>query len=239
MFQIIFVLDILNGIVLHASGGRRENYKPIHITSKVCDSSNPLEIIKQLKPEQTYVADLNRLQKTGTDNYRLIKELSKHTVLMADTGIVTIEDIEPCLAVSSTAVIGTETADLNTIINASNRFPERVNVSIDIKHGRVLTTNQTILTPLDVISVLNKLDINHIIVLDLDRVGTSSGFNIELLEKLCAQSKHGILVGGGVRNMIDIETLDEIGVRGALIATAIHNGSISIEILNNPVVTVT
>ncbi len=239
MFQIIFVLDILNGIVLHASGGRRENYKPIHITSKVCDSSNPLEIIKQLKPEQTYVADLNRLQKTGTDNYRLIKELSKHTVLMADTGIVTIEDLEPCLAVSNTAVIGTETADLNTIINASNRFPGRVNVSIDIKHGRVLTTTKTILTPLDVISVLNKLEINHIIVLDLDRVGTSSGFNIELLEELCAQSKHDILVGGGVRNMSDIETLDEIGVCGALIATAIHNGSIPIEILNNPVVTVT
>jgi len=232
MFQTVFVLDILNGIVLHASGGRRENYKPIHITSKVCDSSDPLEIIKQLKPEQTYVADLNRLQKTGTDNYRLIKELSKHTVLMADTGIVTIEDLEPCLAVSNTAVIGTETADLNTIINASNRFPGRVNVSIDIKHGRVLTTTPTILKPLDIVTALNKREINNIIVVDLDRGGTNSGFNIELLEELCTQSEHDILVGGGIRNMKDIETLDNIGVRGALIATAIHNRNIPIKILN-------
>ncbi|CAD6493988.1 MAG: Histidine biosynthesis protein [Candidatus Argoarchaeum ethanivorans] len=232
MFQIVFVLDILNGIVLHASGGRRENYKPIHITSKVCDSPDPLEIIKQLKPEQTYVADLNRLQKTGTDNYRLIKELSKHTVLMADTGITTIEDLEPCLAVSNTAVIGTETADINTIINASKRFPGRVNVSIDIKHGRVLATNRATLKPIDIVSILNKLEINRIIVLDLDRVGTSSGFNIELLEELCTQSEHDILVGGGIRNMKDIETLDNIGVRGALIATAIHNGSIPTKILN-------
>ena len=232
MFQIVFVLDILNGIVLHASGGRRENYKPIHITSKVCDSSDPLEIIKQLKPEQTYVADLNRLQKTGTDNYRLIKELSKHTVLMADTGIVTIEDLEPCLAVSNTAVIGTETADINTIINASKRFPGRVNVSIDIKYGRVLATNRATLKPIDIVSILNKLEINNIIVLDLDRVGTSSGFNIELLEELCTQSEHDILAGGGIRNMEDIETLDNIGVRGALIATAIHNESIPTKILN-------
>ncbi|CAD6491514.1 MAG: Histidine biosynthesis protein [Candidatus Argoarchaeum ethanivorans] len=232
MFQIVFVLDILNGIVLHALDGRRENYKPIHITSKVCNSSDPLEIIKQLKPEQTYVADLNRLQKTGTDNYRLIKELSKHTLLMADTGIATIEDLEPCLAVSNTAVIGTETADINTIINASKRFPGRVNVSIDIKYGRVLATNRATLKPIDIVSILNKLEINNIIVLDLDRVGTSSGFNIELLEELCTQSEHDILAGGGIRNMEDIETLDNIGVRGALIATAIHNESIPTKILN-------
>jgi phosphoribosylformimino-5-aminoimidazole carboxamide ribotide isomerase len=231
MFRIVFVLDIFNGVVLHAAGGRRENYKPINTMSKICNNSNPIDIIKQLKPRETYIADLNRLQKTGTDNYEIISELSNYTVIMADTGIEEIQDIAWCLAIANTAVIGTETSNLNTIIKGADLYPGKINVSIDIKNGSLLTRDAALTNPLDLITVLNEVDINDIILLDLDRVGTNSGFNIILLEELSAQSNHDILVGGGVRSITDIETLDSIGVRGALVATAIHNGSIHEEIL--------
>lgn len=231
MFRVVFVLDIFNGVVLHAAGGQRKNYKPVHAMSRLCNNSNPVDIVKQLKPSETYVADLNQLQKTGTDNYRIIRELSRYTVTMVDPGIENLQDIARCLGVANTAVTGTETSGLETILKGADLYPGKINVSIDIKNGVLLTKEAALKNPLDLIPLLNEAEINNIILLDLDRVGTNSGFNISLLEEMTAQSEHDVLVGGGIRSITDLETLDSIGVKGALVATAVHRGDIPLELL--------
>jgi phosphoribosylformimino-5-aminoimidazole carboxamide ribotide isomerase len=78
MFRIIFVLDILNGKVVHAVKGEREKYGPIHNFSKVCESSDPLHIVDELSPRELYIADLNRLEGSGNndDGGKCIKLLS-------------------------------------------------------------------------------------------------------------------------------------------------------------------
>jgi phosphoribosylformimino-5-aminoimidazole carboxamide ribotide isomerase len=231
MFRVVFVLDIFNGVVLHATGGNRQNYQPVHIKSKICNTSDPLEILTQLKPRETYVADLNRLQKTGTDNHDLIKKISENTLVMADTGIETLEDIQACLAVAKRAVLGTETATLDTILKGAEKYPEKLNVSIDIKNGSILTSDERLSNPTELIRILNEVEIDTIIVLDLDRVGSNSGINTSLLEELCTRSDHSLLAGGGVRDLNDLETLKDLGVHGALVSTAIHSGSLPPEIL--------
>ena len=56
MFRIIFVLDILNGSVVHAVKGERSKYKPIK-GSMICESSDPFEIIDTVKPREIYMAE--------------------------------------------------------------------------------------------------------------------------------------------------------------------------------------
>ena len=107
-------------------------------------------------------------------------------------------------------------------------------MSIDIKHGKVLKQDPEIPSdPFEIVEALNGLPLKDLILLDMDRVGTASGFDPAFLGELALRSKHDVLLGGGVRNMEDLYTLGKIGVKGALVATAVHNGSVPLEWLKS------
>ncbi len=227
MFRIVFVIDILDGNAVHAIMGERAKYKPVK--SRVCDSSFPLDIISTLMPKEVYVADLNRLQHIG-DNFELIKKISGKTRTMADIGAKNMDDVEKCLEIAGTVILGTETASLELIKHATGRFPGRINVSIDIKNGRVLTKDRNLmLEPRELVKKLNEHNIRDIIVLELNKVGTGAGVDLGFLKEIMQASNHSVLVGGGIRDMGDINALKKIGISGALVATAVHNGRIPLE----------
>ncbi len=234
MFRIVFVLDICNHIVVHAQGGNRQNYQPIHKSSVLCNSSEPLAVIDAIKPKEVYIADLNILQGIGAHgtNFDDIRAVSQKVRTMLDPGISSLSDVGEALSLASNIVLGTETASFNTISSAASEFPGRVNVSIDIKSGRILTRDPDMPDdPLEVIGMLNDMDINDIIILDMDKVGTSSGVDSQFLSTIAASSNHDVLLGGGVKDISDIETLKDIGLKGALVATALHNGKIPLTII--------
>ncbi len=112
MFRIIFVLDILKGNAVHAISGERAKYQPIQ--SKVCSSSNPLEIVSELKPAEIYIADLDRLQHFG-NNFELIKKISAKAKTMVDIGAENMDDVRKCAEIAKTVILGTETASLDLI----------------------------------------------------------------------------------------------------------------------------
>jgi phosphoribosylformimino-5-aminoimidazole carboxamide ribotide isomerase len=234
MFRIIFVLDIFNRTVVHAQGGDRSEYKPIHFTSRICNNSNAKDIVETAKPKEVYIADLNNLEKVGKreKNFELIAAVAQKAKTMLDPGITEPEDAEAVLEIVHTAILGTETAHIQTIQELANKYPGRITVSIDKKNGKILTKDPTMPDdPIEIVTMLNDLDLKDIIILDLDRVGTSSGVDSQFLSKIVSISKHNVLLGGGVRNLEDIDILKKIGIKGALVATALHNGSIPLELV--------
>ncbi|NOR47670.1 MAG: phosphoribosylformimino-5-aminoimidazole carboxamide ribotide isomerase [Methanosarcinaceae archaeon] len=234
MFRIVFVLDIYNRTVVHAQGGNRQNYQPIHKSSVLCNTSKPIEVIDAINPKEVYIADLNILQGIGEHdtNFNDIRAVLQKVKTMLDPGISSLSDIGDTLSLASNVILGTETASLDTISRAASEFPGRVNVSIDIKNSRILTRDPDMPNdPIEVIGMLNNMDIRDIIILDMDRVGTSSGVDAQFLSTIAASSNHDVLLGGGVKDMSDIESLKDIGLKGALVATALHNGKIPIAMI--------
>jgi len=230
MFRIIFVLDILNGSVVHAIKGERSKYKPIQ-GSMICDSSDPFEVISAVKPHEIYIADLDHIQDIG-DNFEIIKNISGKTKTMVDIGVKNMDDVQKCAQIADTVIIGTETAFFEVIEMAATQFPGRINVSIDMKNGSVLTKDMTTEDrPEDIIKRLNNIEINEIILLDLGKVGTGAGIDENFLNNIADLSTHNIIVGGGIKNLDDIETLRRLGINGALAATALHNGNIPISFI--------
>jgi len=230
MFRIIFVMDILNGSVVHAVKGERSKYKPIH-SSMICDSSDPFQVISAVKPREIYIADLDHIQGIG-DNFEIIKKISGKTKNMVDIGVKNMEDVQKCADIAETVIIGTETASFDILEKAALQFPGRINVSIDMKNGYVLTKDTTLkVRPEDIIRRLNEIEIQEIIMLDLGKVGTSYGIDEIFLTKIADLSHHTILVGGGIKNLEDIETVRRLGINGALAATALHNGNIPISFI--------
>ncbi|MCZ7401163.1 MAG: HisA/HisF-related TIM barrel protein [Candidatus Methanoperedens sp.] len=227
MFRIIFVIDLLNGSVVHAVKGERSKYKPIK-DSMICDSSDPFEIISSVKPREIYIADLDHIQNIG-DNFEIIKKISGKTQTMVDIGVKNMADVKKCAEIADTVIIGTETASLEVIENAAIQFLGRINVSIDMKNGYVLTKDMTMeVRPEELVRRMNEIGIKDIIILDLGKVGTSAGINEIFLKKIAEISTHNILVGGGIKDVNDIEILEKSGISGALAATALHNGNIPI-----------
>ncbi|WP_342304120.1 HisA/HisF-related TIM barrel protein [Methanolobus sp. ZRKC5] len=229
MFRIIFVLDIFNRTVVHAQGGNRSEYKPIHFSSCICNTSNAVKIVDAVKPAEVYIADLNLLEKIGKreKNFDIIKAISENTKVMLDPGITSVSETEDVMEIVQSIILGTETASLDTIKTVISLYPGRVNVSIDKKNGKILTSDPSMPDdPFRIVELLNDYDLDNIIILDLDRVGTSSGVDSQFLSKIVSISEHNVLLGGGVRNVEDIKALEEIGIKGALVATALHNGSI-------------
>nr|WP_329957344.1 HisA/HisF-related TIM barrel protein [Methanosarcina barkeri] len=221
------MMDIFNRNVVLAKGGIREKYRPVSDSSTVCSSSDPVDIVELLHPREVYIADLNVLQDKGylETNVDVIREVSLKADTMLDFGISASQDVEKALSIAETAVIGTETGTLSAIKDAAYGNSGRISVSIDIKHGKVLKNDPELPeSPFEIVKLLNNLPLKDLIFLDLDRVGTASGFDPEFLRKLVECSRHSVLLAGGVKDMGDLFTLDKLGIKGALVATAVHSG---------------
>ena len=223
----IFVLDILNGAVVHAVRGERNRYEPIAGYSKIVSSSEPLDILHALRPQEVYVADLNQLIDQG-ENLAVIKEISAMAKTMADAGISKASDLD-CLPASVCPILGTETAPFKLMEELA---PQRnIVVSLDMMNRKVLARDALLAdeTPFQALQRLNHLPLDGVILLELNRVGTSSGLDMAFLEKALHISKHPLILGGGVKNEEDLRALEEMGFSGALVATAVHNGCVPVE----------
>ncbi|MDD3024690.1 MAG: HisA/HisF-related TIM barrel protein [Syntrophomonadaceae bacterium] len=230
------MMDIFNRNVVLAKGGVREKYRPVSDSSTVCSSSDPVDIVELLRPREVYIADLNVLQGKGPleTNTKVIREVSSKVDTMLDFGISASQDVEKALSIAGTAVIGTETGTLSAIKDAAYGNSGRISVSIDIKHGKVLNNDPELPeSPFEIVKMLNNLPLKDLIFLDLDRVGTASGFDPEFLRKLVECSRHSVLLAGGVKDMEDLFTLDKLGIKGALVATAVHSGMVPLSVMSS------
>ena len=108
---------------------------------------------------------------------------------------------------------------------------DRVVVSLDLKGDKILVKLgfDGCLSPICLLQDFKRMGVSQVIVLDLARVGSGEGVNIDFLKKVIADVGVDVYVGGGVRDINDLVELRNLGVSGALIATALHTGKISID----------
>jgi len=81
------------------------------------------------------------------------------------------------------------------------------------------------------LEILNTLK-TVVIVLTVDRVGTLNP-NFELVDYVLSKSENPVMVGGGVRNVEDLERLKEMGCSGAIVATAVYKGLIPLSFIRS------
>jgi len=231
MFRTILVLDIFDGVVVHALRGKREEYLPVADFSSVCETSDAADIARTLRPTEVYAADLNRIRGIG-DNFQVIKDVSEYCRTILSCGVRSAEDAALGLTIADTVTIGTENADFGVIGDACEMCDvSRLHVNIDLMDGRILTNTRISLTPPEAVERLNDYPINHLIIIDLTKVGTEYGIDLDLIGDAVARSDHPVIFGGGVRDLNDLDLLRDIGVAGALVATGVHNRAMPVDLL--------
>jgi phosphoribosylformimino-5-aminoimidazole carboxamide ribotide isomerase len=235
--DVIPVLDLMKGHVVHGMQGARERY--LHIESILTSSSAPLAVARALRKETGctafYIADLDAIQGTGHHN-DVISELAEDlgdVDLWVDAGVTEAVAAARLLAAGAGRVIvGSETL---TGLVALERIrdalpPGRLLISVDVGVDGVLSRSPELqgLGPLAACAVLVEQGFSQMILLALSQVGTGSGPDWSALEAVRGAFPHlSLIAGGGVRNPDDLRRLDGLGVAGALVATSLHHGWIT------------
>lgn len=228
--RVIPVVDIKNGVAVQARAGNREKYKPVE--SVLTTSLNPIQVanaLKKLNARELYVADLDAIERSGSNLGSVlgIKELGFDVLF--DCGISGVEDLEKLLDIGR-PVIGTETLSSLEELAKITRVCETV-LSLDFKGDGLLTKIEELrgVEIEELIKTLSSYDIAEIIYLDLERVGMSCGMREEVIKRMVQATSIPLLVGGGINDISDIRRMQALGVSGVLVATAIHRGRITKE----------
>ncbi len=236
--NIVPVLDLMNGLVVHGIKGDRAHYQPVK--SILTPTAEPVAVAQALQTETgckaLYIADLDAIQGVG-DNNAAIKKISTqlNVELWVDAGTATPGAIQRVLETGGdAAVIGSETLgtmeQLNVICNAIPR--EKLLFSIDITKGFVRSPTRELqdIPPLEAVSLLTDLGLDRFILLTLDAVGTAKGPDQELIYKAKQQFPSvAFTAGGGVKTPAHLKTLASIGAESVLVATSLHRGWINKE----------
>ena len=235
--RIIPVIDLLDGKVVQAVAGRREEYKPIKsVLTKASDPLSMAMAFQNLGLEEIYIADLNAICSRG-HNLNPIGQIASQSRMgvIVDAGFRRADEAEAYVRNGiNKIVLATETLEsFEEIPKIVDVYDLPVTASIDLKDGRVVAKSRHMKLPLtELIRKFEDKGASEIIILSLDRVGTSEGPNRRLVEEALNYATVPVLVGGGVRNIADIRYLKKSGAAGVLLATALHKGAITKDDLN-------
>jgi uncharacterized protein related to proFAR isomerase len=104
-------------------------------------------------------------------------------------------------------------------------------LSVDLRDGVLISPRPQLAGrgPEAAVRLARELGVRELLVIDLARVGSRAGPPLEAVTTLAAALPGvDVYAGGGVRDDRDLEALDRAGAVGALVATALHDGAITV-----------
>lgn len=223
--EVIPVIDLLNGAVVHARKGQRNQYSPIQsVLCKDCTAEKIVNSFLSLFPFKTvYIADLNAIMKIDNNN-SIIQHLVNsypHIQFWIDRGFTS--NSQPPTA-NITPVIGSESVTAE-VIDKFEALPSGFILSLDFlstwRLGYKRLFYDSALWP------------DKVIIMTLSKVGSDSGPDIRRLKYFQNQWPDTTFVAaGGLRDETDLEQLHNHGIKSVLVASALHSGKLTPDILS-------
>lgn len=209
--QVVPVIDIRNGAVVRAVGGRRDEYRPI--ATPLAATAAPRDVIAGLRSrfvfDALYTADLDAIEKRGDNRAAVAAIAAEHSGLSIwlDAG-----GREAPAGVET--VIGSESLRAPVIFNAQTLLS--LDFDADGFRGPPTVLGEAALWP------------SRVIVMTLSRVGADAGPDFSRLAQIIARAGgRRVYAAGGVRGADDLRRLRDMGCSGALVASALHDGRLT------------
>ncbi len=221
--DVIPVIDVRHGVAVHARQGQRDQYKPLETPlARGSDSVAVARGFLSLFPFRTmYVADLDGIEGRGRHEglaARLAAALPG-VEFWIDGGIISA-DAGPARAGVLLPVIGSESLADDDLERLRKESRGCFALSLDFR-GDSFVGPQALLDDA-------ALWPERVIVMTLARVGAAEGPDPQWLSEIIARAGgRRVYAAGGVRHLADLETLRGVGAAGALVATALHTGTIT------------
>jgi len=234
--KIIPVVDLRNGVAVRAVAGDRANYE--QLDNPAFKSNNLCRIIEVLlklsRSNILYVANLNGI--AGDDSYdcilyEIMRKFSE-VEIWVDNGFQDLGELRSfhegfdtwcgekgynlCSGENLVPVFGTETITDNSSYKKIFSTLEKAILSIDKK-------NNVILGLVTIDTILGLLP-KRVILMNLDKVGTDSGPDLNWLRNMTQRNlKVEFFGAGGLRNRDDYEIVARYKAAGWLVGSALFN----------------
>jgi phosphoribosylformimino-5-aminoimidazole carboxamide ribotide isomerase len=222
--EVIPVLDLKEGVVVHARMGRRDQYRPIE--TPLASTSNPVDVARGLlavHPFETfYIADLDAIENAGNNDAALtrLKTELPNLVFWVDNGVADLARANSWLdAGLGNLVLGSESQRDGALVRRLSQ-DDRVILSLDYRGDEFLG-------PAALLSDAADWP-RKIIAMTLARVGSANGPDLNRLAAIKAAAPDKLIyAAGGVRDPADLAALRRAGIEGALVASSLHNGKLT------------
>ena len=220
--KIIPVIDLKGGRVVHAKEGQREHYQPLK--SKICQTDNIIQLIRafveKYQFDTIYIADLDAITRRG-HHHELIQDILSHFPEISfwiDSGYLK-PDKASKFSDNYLPVLGSESYRDDNYLEIK-AFDNQFILSLDF----------SLLESLGSKRLFSNSDLwpNNIIIMTLDRVGSRKGPDLAKLKVFREfYPNKNFIAAGGIRHYQDLIALHKIGVTHALIASALHAGTLN------------
>lgn len=214
--------------VVHAQRGFRDRYEPI--VSNLTNSSNPIilakALLKKTRSKILYIADLDAIQ-GGSIQTKIISKIANFfcdTNIWLDAGFKSSLDFTNLIQNSSFSANKTKNIlpvfssesllSIESAMQAIALFPESI-LSLDKKNNRFLGESN--------IAKHAELWPSKVILMNLDKVGSAEGPDLEWIMKVkLVNSKAALFGAGGLRDKKDTFKALSAGASGWLCSSTIH-----------------
>ncbi|MBO0903492.1 HisA/HisF-related TIM barrel protein [Jiella sonneratiae] len=238
--QVVPVLDVKGGSVVRGVMGDRANYRPIE--TPLSNTAEPLAVARGLLSLHSfgalYVADLDAIEgvvvegvleegagrrRRGEPDEALMADLvAAHPgiALWLDAGVASFDEAMAIDALPGVlCVVGSESVDGPATVG---RLSEATDFALSLDFR-----GEAFLGPREILDDAG-LWPDRLIVMTLAKVGSGAGPDFDRLEAIRARAgDRDVFAAGGVRGPEDLRRLAAMGISGALVASALHDGRIA------------
>jgi phosphoribosylformimino-5-aminoimidazole carboxamide ribotide isomerase len=225
-------IDIINGKCVRLTKGIEEN--------KTIYQNSPIDMAKIYQDagfSTIHVVDLDSTLGKGNNNH-VLKDIRKSINIKIEVagGIRSKEAIKQKIDEGfDIIVIGTYAVkNISDVCNFDEDLLKKISIALDIKDNQIAShgwqkTNDYSLT--DIVNKYNQCSINSYFVTDVTNDGMLSGLNMKIFESIKKITQKKITIGGGVKDLNDLELSKIQGFDNVVVGKAIYEDKISIESL--------
>jgi phosphoribosylformimino-5-aminoimidazole carboxamide ribotide isomerase len=224
-FAIIPAVDVLDGRAVRLHQG---DYDRIEV-----DAGDPLALVRQaaaLSPPLVHVVALGAARDGGAplELARALVDAAAPVPVQLGGGVRSVDDVKALAAVGIARVmVGTAAfgdIPLEELVAAAELV-----VAIDVADGIVRTAGwleSSGLTTRQALERCADAGVRHLLCTAIDRDGTRSGPDLELLREVRGSFDGEILAAGGIRDAADIDAIAALGIDGAVVGRAWLEGGV-------------
>ncbi|RZO89764.1 MAG: 1-(5-phosphoribosyl)-5-[(5-phosphoribosylamino)methylideneamino] imidazole-4-carboxamide isomerase [alpha proteobacterium HIMB59] len=225
-------IDIIEGKCVRLTKGL-EDQKTIYQKSPV----EMAKVYEEIGFKTIHVVDLDATLGKGNNN-KVLNDIRESVDIKIEVagGIRSQKAIEEKLKEGfDIIVIGTfAVKNINEVLQFDDVILNKLSIALDIKDNQIAShgwqqTNTTSLN--DIIDQYNKKNIHSFFVTDVANDGMLSGLNMHTFQNIKKLTNKPITIGGGVKDILDIELSKENGFDNVVVGKAIYENKISLESL--------
>ena len=225
-------IDIIDGKCVRLTKGIAED--------KTIYQHSPIDMAKTYQDagfNTIHVVDLDATLGKGNNNQVLSQIRRKIDINIEVAGGIRSKDaiIDKINEGFNTIVIGTfAIKNIDDVLNFDDSLIEKLSIALDIKdnqiasHGWQETTDQSLEY---IVDKYNNRPIHSYFVTDVANDGMLSGLNMETFNSIKKLTDKHITIGGGVKDLNDIELSRSNGFNNVVVGKAIYENKISIDSL--------